>query len=122
MLLNSYFEITNKVATDDVFRYSVRLNPNHEVYKGHFPGMPVCPGVCSTQMIRECIQEATGVKLLISELKQVKFSSLITPNENPNLDIIFSLSDEGDSYKTKCTIESGDTTFLTLKGELKKMQ
>ncbi|MBO7442275.1 MAG: hypothetical protein J6T83_04280, partial [Paludibacteraceae bacterium] len=61
-------------------------------------------------------------KLLISELKQVKFSSLITPNENPNLDIVFSLSDEGDSYKTKCTIESGDTTFLTLKGELKKMQ
>ena len=73
-------------------------------------------------MIRECIQEATGVKLLISELKQVKFSSLITPNENPNLDVVFSLSDEGESFKAKCTIESGDTTFLTLKGDLKKVQ
>ena len=33
--------------------FNVILNPDHLIYKAHFPGQPVTPGVCILQMIQE---------------------------------------------------------------------
>lgn len=119
MLKDNYFKIVNKEDGAET-KYSVELNPQHNVYNGHFPGEPVCPGVCSVQMIRECIEDKLGKKLAIANLGQVRFTSLITPNANPNLDVTFSAAEtEEGTYKVKATITAGETSFLSLKGELK---
>ena len=39
--------------------FKVILNPDHLIYKAHFPGQPVTPGVCILQIIQElnfCIE------------------------------------------------------------------
>ncbi len=119
MLKDSYFKIVN-IEDGDTTKYSVELNPQHDVYNGHFPGEPVCPGVCSVQMIRECIEDKLGKKLSLSNLGQVRFTSLITPNANPNLVVSFTASEtEEGTYKVKADITAGETSFLSLKGELK---
>ena len=51
-LLDTYFTIKNHNRIEDTDVIDVELNPQHPVYKGHFPDMPVAPGVCNIQIIR----------------------------------------------------------------------
>ena len=121
MLLGEYFTIENKNTEGDKVIFSVALNPNHKVYEGHFPDMPVCPGVCSIQMIRECIQQLTGNKLLIDNIVQCKFLSLITPVENPKLLIWVQMAETEDKlYKVRVNITNPDNSvkFIDFRAEL----
>ena len=60
LLENSYYKIIGRSGEglDAVFR--VALLPDCEVYKGHFPGNPVSPGVCNIETIKECAMLLTG--------------------------------------------------------------
>lgn len=120
MLLNSYFTINEEIKNESGSDFRIALNPQHEVYQGHFPGDPICPGVCSIQTIRECAEVALGAKLTISAVSQCRFSELLTPAKNINLFLKLALEKGADdSYKVVASIasEDGETLFLEYKGE-----
>lgn len=120
MLLNSYFTINEEIKNETGSDFRIALNPQHEVYQGHFPGDPICPGVCSIQTIRECAEVALGAKLTISAVSQCRFSELLTPAKNINLFLKLALEKGADdSYKVVASIasEDGETLFLEYKGE-----
>ena len=52
----TYYHILSSEITADAGVFRVALNADCEVYQGHFPGEPVCPGVCNIQMIKECTE------------------------------------------------------------------
>ena len=54
--------------------FNVILNPDHLIYKAHFPGQPVTPGVCILQMIQELLSEEMGIPLFINKIKNAKFT------------------------------------------------
>ena len=58
MLLNNFYTIKSIDKKDDQ-NYTVVLfiNENHEVFKGHFPGNPIMPGVCMMQIIKELTEQ-----------------------------------------------------------------
>jgi len=120
MLLGEYFTIKEKKEEENKVIFSVSLNPDHKVYKGHFPEMPVSPGVCNIQMIKECLQEQVGKKLLLKSILQVKFLSLIVPSMNANLCVNMQITEtEEKSYKVKATITNPENTisFVEFRGE-----
>ena len=120
MLEGEYFTVENTKTEENKVIFSVALNPGHKVYEGHFPDRPVCPGVCSIQMIKECIQQITGKKLLIDNMSQCKFLSIITPLENPKLLIWVQLAEaEEKPYKARVHITNPDNSvkFIDFKGE-----
>ena len=121
MLLGEYFNIDQIIKEDsNNLVYIVSLNPNHKVYKGHFPEMPVCPGVCNIQMIKECIEKETGKNLLMKNISQCKFLSLITPNDITTLRINIQLIlTEENSIKTKTRITNIEQSisYIDFKGE-----
>jgi 3-hydroxyacyl-[acyl-carrier-protein] dehydratase len=121
MLIGDYFTIEKRYKEDDDVTFSVKLNPDHKVYKGHFPGMPVCPGVCNIQMIKECIEEYTGKKFIIDTIGQCKFSSLITPVDNKDLKIIVRIEPLDELYKIKASVTNPDnsTVFIQFKGDFR---
>ena len=86
MLLKDFYEVQliDKVS-DTKYLVTITLNPKHEVFKGHFPGNPVTPGVCMMQIIKELTQEITGFSLMLKSSSNVKFMALINPDETPNL-------------------------------------
>ena len=53
MLRNSFFNILNMVSGSDGLEVMIRLNPEHEIFRAHFPGQPITPGVCQIQMVTE---------------------------------------------------------------------
>lgn len=120
MLLDSYFKIENSLMDGERHILNVALLPDHEIYKGHFPGKPVSPGVCSIQMIRECAEQVLGCRLSIINLQQCRFITLLTPLVASKLSISMSAVETADGYKLVADISAGDVAFVSLKGDFGK--
>ena len=118
MLLNDFFKIsTLKNITDSELIAEIKLNPDHKIYKGHFPGNPVVPGVASIQIINEVLSEHLKIQLMTSKAQNIKFTSMINPKINPILFIKIKYSEtEDDNFKVFAQITFEETVFLKFKG------
>ncbi len=97
---------------------TIKLNPNHEVYKGHFPNQPVVPGVIQLQIIQELMEKHLGTKLFMGSIKRVKYLTPIIPLTSPEL--AFKLKNEkieSRSIKSEVSISSNDIIFTKAKIE-----
>lgn len=61
------------------------INADHEIFKGHFPGMPVVPGVCMVEMIKEILEEVVGKKTNLKKAGTIKFLHVLDPNIYPEI-------------------------------------
>ena len=84
MLLNDFFKITN-IQTGEKYTVSIEMNPKHDIYKGHFPGNPITPGVCLTQMVKETVEYITKKKLQMVKGDNLKFTAIHNPEVNGNV-------------------------------------
>ncbi|MBO7506704.1 MAG: hydroxymyristoyl-ACP dehydratase [Paludibacteraceae bacterium] len=120
MLLDRYFSIKEGKKNESGSEFLITLNPDHQVYQGHFPGDPICPGVCSIQMIRECAEISMGKRLTISAISQCRFSELLTPAKNKELLLRMTLNDKGDGTVgviASLLSDDAQTSFLEYKGD-----
>lgn len=91
------------------------INPKHEVFKGHFSGNPVVPGVCIMHIVKDIAQQVTGSSLTLKTAVTVKFLSLINPEATPELDAELEITETPDKYiKVKSTIRFNQTTAVKL--------
>jgi len=96
--------------------FSLRLMKKHEIYKGHFPGQAVVPGVVSMQIIKELCEILTEKKLLLQKASNVKFPAPIIPENNPIIEAeINCIFTEEKKHKVNAQIKSGNQVFLKLK-------
>lgn len=63
--------------------FSVLMNPEHMIYRAHFPEDPITPGVCIIQMGLELLGRALGCTLELCRVKNVKFLSILRPDGVP---------------------------------------
>lgn len=120
MLLDRYFSIKEEKKNESGSEFLITLNPDHQVYQGHFPGDPICPGVCSIQMIRECAEISLEKSLTISAISQCRFSELLTPAKNKELLLRLTLNDKGDGTVgviASLLSDDAQTSFLEYKGD-----
>ena len=97
----------------------VRFNPDSRVYKGHFPGTPVSPGVCNIEVIRQCAEALHGRKLRILYIKQCRLTTMMSPFSHPNADVSIDMQEkESGVYRLSASIGEGDMTYLTLKADV----
>lgn len=82
MLLNDLFTFTDILAEGNMITANVKLDPLHEIFKGHFPGEPVLPGVCQAQMVKELLELHLKKQTKLIKAADIKFLSIITPEEN----------------------------------------
>ena len=82
MLLNDFFTINNRESSPTEIWAELIIDPNHKIFKGHFPNLPVVPGVCMMQMIKEIYEELTGNTTNLVQAAELKFLAVINPLEN----------------------------------------
>ncbi|MFV0194730.1 3-hydroxyacyl-ACP dehydratase [Empedobacter falsenii] len=104
MLIPNLYTIKNSEKIDDVnFKVQIELNPNHEVFEGHFPNNPITPGVCMMQIIKEITEGFVAKNLFLSKVSNVKFMATINPFVNPILELNLNIVCENDEVKVKNT-------------------
>lgn len=111
-LIEDFYDIIACHEADGATLFEVALRPDCKVYQGHFPEMPVAPGVCNLQMIRECAEQVVGHPLMLNYIAQCRMTKLITPAECPTLEVTIRL--EGENLQA--TIGKGEEQYLTFKG------
>ncbi|WP_125718611.1 hotdog family protein [Flavobacterium ustbae] len=123
MVLKDFYKVLSEEKTGDA-KYNIRIlvNANHEVFKGHFPGNPIMPGVCMIQIIKELTESIIKSPLVIQSLTNVKFMALINPEVNPELLLELDITNtEDDLVKVKNTTYFNETTALKLSNVYKKL-
>ncbi len=80
MLLKEFYSVVNSEKIENEFVTEIRINKDHAVYKGHFPGLPVTPGVILMQLFKEEAERQTNTKLQLEKALNVKFMAGVDPN------------------------------------------
>lgn len=122
MLLKDFYQvhIIDKIS-DTKYVAQIILNEKHDVFKGHFPGNPVTPGVCMMQIIKELTQHITGFSLQLKSSSNVKFMALINPEVTPELKLELEITSIEDDVKVKNATSFGETVALKLSNTYKKL-
>lgn len=86
MLLKDFYQVISiENASENKYLARISVNAEHEVFKGHFPGNPIMPGVCMMQIIKELTEQISESSLFMQSLTNVKFMALINPFNSPEL-------------------------------------
>lgn len=116
-LRNNLYTVAEKEVEGQTGRFIVSLNPSCVIYQAHFPGQPITPGVCIVQMGVELLEELLGeyprrkVNLEISKVKNVKFLSVISPLETPQVIYLLKkveMSEDGSEVKAQLEVASNE--------------
>ena len=123
MVLKDFYKIlSEEKISDSKINVTILVNEKHEIFKGHFPGNPIMPGVCMIQIIKELTEKITKQTLMIQTLSNVKFMALINPENNPELRLELDIAmTEDDLVKVKNTTYFNDTVALKLSNVYKKL-
>lgn len=127
-LKNNLYKIISKEEVNSIFNYTVELNPSCVIYQAHFPGEPITPGVCIVQIGKDVIedllleQSSASRRLEIIKAKNIKFLSVISPNETPILTyqvrkLVF--SDDKMTIETQIVVNSDDKSMAKISLVLK---
>ena len=124
MVLKDFYKVLSEEKTGD-YKHTITIlvNEKHEVFKGHFPGNPIMPGVCMIQIIKELTEKITESTLMIQTLANVKFMALINPENNPELRLELDITmTEDNLVKVKNTTYFNETVALKLSNVYKKLE
>lgn len=117
ILAGSFYTVMNPVAEPESLRAVLKINAEHPIFAGHFPGQPVVPGVCMMQMVKELLETTTLQPLRLATGLDLKFLSVIDPQRNNtvHVELLFNILASGDINAT-ARFFFNETTFFKFKG------
>lgn len=101
--------------------YRCRLHPEAPVFKAHFPGFPVLPGVLTLKMVVDAINASqffSTQTLTVQSIGNAKYLAVINPQETQEVEISVTQkaeknADEPAVFQFKATVQNGETRFAT---------
>lgn len=116
MILKDFYRIIEKSAEKNIVSATILINPEHNIFDGHFPEQSVVPGVVQLQIIKELMELHLGEKLMINKVTQVKYLIPIIPDKDVELIVKISIKKiEGQVIKIDATIGVLDSLFTKVK-------
>ncbi|WP_139855591.1 3-hydroxyacyl-ACP dehydratase [Aequorivita sinensis] len=119
MLIEGLYKIIAIEKTEKGILAKVHLDKNHDIFKGHFPGNPVMPGVCMIQIIKELTEKTVEKELFLAVSSNIKFMAIINPEKNSELQLAIDITEENGEVKVKNTTSFEDTIALKLSATFK---
>jgi 3-hydroxyacyl-[acyl-carrier-protein] dehydratase len=116
MLNNDFFHIVSINADSGNLQAVIKINPQHSIFDGHFPGQPVVPGVCMIQIVKELLATVTGEEPLLKSGDLFKFLSILDPTKNDEVkaDIKYE-NDETGQLNVQASLYHEQFIYLKLK-------
>jgi len=123
MLLDNFFYILTLEKEGPCIRTRIRIDKHHKIFNGHFPAIPIVPGVCMMEMIREITEKHFNRLLTIESADTIKFLSILNPMENDEAQADIDYEEEANGgLRISATLFAGDLIFFKLKGLLQPSQ
>ena len=117
MFEGTLYIINELIINNDSVNAKISLNSNHEIFKGHFPDMPILPGVCTLQIIKELLIKKINKNLILTRGDNIKFTAIINPLETKNIEFdIKILSKTNEFIAINCQVSVANVVVLKMKG------
>lgn len=119
LLRNFYTEMSSTFSetNSQEFTSLIKLDPSHPVYKGHFEQVPIAPGVCLTQIIKEILMEKYQKELIMTAGDNIKFLILINPSEQAEFSISFSVKQIDNILEVSANYSANGRSYMKFKGK-----
>ena len=88
---NQVFQIERRAITERWVQDRAVWNAEQTVFQGHFPEQHVVPGVCTMNMVKQCIADAVELPVQYEYINECKFLNAIVPTEHKHLDVKISM-------------------------------
>jgi len=118
LLENKYYRVIHVNGDGLNAIFHIALLPDCDIYRGHFPGNPVSPGVCNIETVRECAMLLTGKKLFISFIKQCRLMAVASPVICPEVDVVITASPTEAGFTVQAKITDAKRVYMEYKGEM----
>jgi 3-hydroxyacyl-[acyl-carrier-protein] dehydratase len=118
MLANDLYKVISNQSDPGKLKARITFDKKHRIFNGHFPGHPVVPGVCMMQIVREVMELDQDKRLKIAVGNNLKFMNIIDPEQNAEVDVTVTYTQEGNDYKINAMLLEGNVTFFKFKGVL----
>jgi 3-hydroxyacyl-[acyl-carrier-protein] dehydratase len=118
MLLGSFYQIEKYSTEGTVELYEIKFNPEHAIFKGHFPDRPITPGVIEMEIVKQLLEKSTSKKLSLVKVRNCKFLNILNPEEDTVVGVSIMYSEkEGSAIESEASIQNESKGFLKLKAE-----
>ncbi len=87
--MEAFYQIIDTQCKQEKLQVTVQVNPEHPIYKGHFPGHPITPGAMLVRMAIEVVSVQCELTQDANEVKNVKFLHPHYPLEQQYLTFVF---------------------------------
>ena len=115
LLDNLYTIVSTPEESTEAVRFQIRLNADSVIFKAHFPGEPIMPGACIVQMVQELFSVWTKREVEIAKIVNLKFLSVIKPDEVLDLDVAIKIKkEENQQVHINADIVKDETTYTKM--------
>lgn len=102
------------VCKDAVNPYAVIVfNPNHELYRVHFPDNPITPGVILIKIATTILESITLKHLRLTEADSIKFLKPVRSNATTKI-VFANITIKNKQLKTDIRIETDGVVFAKM--------
>lgn len=116
-----FFTLESGEKNGNSATYRCRLHPEAPVFKAHFPGFPVLPGVLTLKMVVDAINASqffSTQTLMVQSIGNAKYLAVVNPQETQEVEISVALKAEKNAdkpavFQFKATVQNGETRFAT---------
>lgn len=117
------YELTKITEGEDQSAVAqVKINPAHDIFKGHFPSQPILPGVCMIDILNDILTSVWGGRVQMNSAAQIKYLSVVDPNKNDSLRLNISWLTKPEGIQVTCSSFIDETTAnFKLKGIFEKI-
>ncbi|HTE24283.1 hypothetical protein [Flavitalea sp.] len=117
MLLDNFYFIRSYEPADYSLKAVLEFDGAHSIFKGHFPAVPVVPGVCMMQIVKELFEKHSGKTARFTKVPLMKFLSLINPLKNATvkIDLLYSIIDEN-NFQLTASLLNENVVYFKFKG------
>ncbi|WP_299251399.1 hydroxymyristoyl-ACP dehydratase [uncultured Cytophaga sp.] len=119
MLVSNLYRILNQQQEGTVIRAELEVDPLHDIFKGHFPSVPVLPGVCMVQCVKEVLESALNKKTQLKKADMIKFLTMLNPQESTLIVTEIVIREQTDSeISFQASLKSNNQFLLKYTGSL----
>lgn len=119
MLKNQLYSIEQIEYQSSMLKADIKINETHPIFKGHFPDIPVLPGVTMMQIAKELIETVENKTFIIESASQLKFLQMLNPKSVNKVTWEISIGEASDNiYKIKAIMFKEETVFFKMTAKL----
>lgn len=95
---------------------TISLNADCDIFKGHFPGNPITPGVAQLEIIKEILSTHYKRAIQLKSISNCKYLAILNPVETKEISVKLVINESEEGIKVSAFLSSGEKIFTKSAG------